>query len=165
MKLRLILFSLSAVLILSACKTTEQNYRNAYQVAKENTRNKVDPETDARLNSERNGRTIDFNGKKISVTTGYFDFVDDSDTNVPTGQFAVVVGKFKQIFNARMFKTRLADKKYPAYILFNADKEYFVIVRDFASQNEAAQYITDIKSHIPFPIPIEPFILRNLSVQ
>lgn len=157
----LILLMVAAMLMVS-CKTTEKNYRTAYEVAKANDKNKLDSETEKKLEAEKFGLETKIDGDSVNMKTEYIQLVDVEEGEEHTiPEYNVAVGYFKQIFNARMFKKRLRSKNIGAYILLDTQKQYYVIANGFEDPIEAAKYIKSIEDNIPFKLPIEPFILIN----
>ena len=154
-----ILVILTALTFVS-CKTTEKNYRTAYEVAKANDRNKLDSETEKKIEAEKFGQETKIAGDSINIKTEYVQRVEiDPGEDVEIPEYNVAVGYFKQVFNARMFKKRLISKSVGAYILLDTQKQYYVIAKGFNAPEEAAGYIKNIDKNIPFKLPLEPFIL------
>lgn len=165
MKLYKLILAFALPVLAVSCKTTEQNYRNAYLTAKESQRQKVDSAIDDRLESERNGQQTKVGDRTVPVKTGYFVEAEHTDACGTPERFSVVVGQFKQIFNARMFRNRLIDSKCPAYILRDATGEFYVVVQGFPSLEEASAYIADIKKNLSVQAPITPFVIKNTAIK
>ena len=157
-----------ACLLLSTlfgCKTTEQNYRNAYFTAKESQRQEVDSDTDSKIVHERNGREVKSGNITLQVKSGYYSEVEPAENGGKPARFSVVVGQFKQIFNARMFRNRLLENNSPAYILRDGASEYYVVSKGFDTLEAASDYIERIDKNVSVRIPIEPFVIKNAAVK
>lgn len=148
---------LMAALLFTGCKTTEQNYHNAYVVAKEKESSKIDPSVQQLIDNENHGLKTDFNGDSIRVKTDFVRIVEPEGAKMP--KFGVVVGSFKQVFNARMFYKRLIEKKYSPFVVIDRDGQHFVLIQGFETREEAAEFIKHIDKNVDFKLPIEPFVL------
>lgn len=160
MKNIFLILLMAAAMLMVSCKTTEKNYRTAYEVAKANDRNKLDSETEKKIEAEKFGQETKIDGDSVNMKTEYVQLVEieqGEDQSFP--EYNVAVGYFKQVFNARMFKKRLKSKSVGAYILLDSQKQYYVIAAGFDDPKEAAKYIRNIGDNIPFKLPIEPFIV------
>ena len=74
----------------------------------------------------------------------------------------MVVGEYKQAFNARSFRDRLKKEEKPAYVVIDSEKVYYVIAHGFDTSAEAAAYIKRIDKEVKMRIPIEkPWILAR----
>lgn len=144
-------------LMMSSCKTTEKNYRTAYEAALVKENDNVDPDIAKKIANEVSGQKVDINGDSVRMKTEFVKLVEGNNGVLPS--FGIVVGNFKQIFNARMMMNRFIDKKYPAFIVENRETSYLVIAHGFSNSAEAAKYMKNIKKNIPFPLPITPYIL------
>ncbi|MDE6715010.1 MAG: hypothetical protein K2J74_00830 [Muribaculaceae bacterium] len=165
MKLYKFILAVTLPLMAVGCKTTEQNYRNAYLTAKESQRQKADSDADNRIEAERNGIPTKVGDIMVPIKAGYFSEVEHTDESGTPARFSVVVGQFKQIFNARMFRNRLIENKCKAYILRDGSGEFYVVARGFDSIDEATKYIADINKNLPVKVPIEPFVIKNAAVK
>ncbi|MDD2961433.1 MAG: SPOR domain-containing protein [Muribaculaceae bacterium] len=140
-----------------SCKTTEKNYRTAYEVAKTgNDRTMVDASIEKKILEEEKGILTEVAGDSVRVKTEYVTIVDTQQSKDFCG---VVVGSFKQIFNARSFRKRLIDKGFNSYVVQDAHQQYYVIIKGFETKELASDFIKNIKKNVQFPLPIEPFIL------
>lgn len=163
MKLYKLILAAALPLMAISCKTTEQNYRNAYLTAKETQRQKADSEIDDRIEAERNGQQTKVGDVTVPVKARYFAEVEHTDESGTPARFSVVVGQFKQIFNARMFRNRLIENNCKAYILRDAPGEFYVVAQGFNTLEEATEYIANIKKNLPVKVPIEPFVIKNAA--
>lgn len=155
----LIISALLLTLTFVSCKTTEKNYKSAYDVAKGDSSQSTDPAISKLIQEEQRGTETVINGDSVRVKVEYTLPVESVSTKLP--KCGVVIGSFKQIFNANSLCTRLKDKGYPAYVLKNKDNQYYVVAKGFDQVSDAAEYLKQMKKKMPFTIPIEPFIISN----
>lgn len=149
-----LLFSISFV----SCKTTEKNYKNAYDIAVQKSKDGIDEDTYNKIKNESKAPFTVIGSDSVRMKTEFVRINGDNPSELK--KFGIVVGQFKQIFNAKSFRDRLRDKKYPAYIVENRESLYYVIVHGFDTETEAAAYLKNIKKNVPFRIPVEdPWIL------
>lgn len=153
----LIILCIFSLCIITSCKTSEKNYKTAYEIAKAKQETDIDPDIAQRIEDEKHGNVTEINGDSIRIKTEYLTIVEDTLTNIP--KYGVAVGNFKQIFNARMFKKRLIGKQFPAYILKDKFGELYVVAKGFEELNNAVICAKSIRQNIGFPLPIEPFII------
>ncbi len=144
-----------------SCKTSEKNYRAAYESAVKADTGGLDDLTLNKINEEKLGKKIGIGNDSVRVKSEYVRIVDNSAPELMN--YGVVVGQFKQIFNARKFHKRLLDTGFKPVILANRDEEYLVIAKNCATLEEAATYVGNIKKNIPFPLPIEAWILQPVK--
>lgn len=158
-----ILSALAVVIALSvsSCKTSEANYRTAYEIAKNkhNAGEAVDEETSRRILQEQTRNTAIVAGDSVRLVKIRVNAVDDESSVVKP--FGVVVGEYKQPFNARSFRDRLKQEGKPAYVVMDGDRVYYVVVRGFDTSPEAAEYLRRVRDDVQMHIPIEkPWILE-----
>lgn len=129
---RLLFFALICALF-SGCKTTEANYRAAYEVAREARDAKaseddgLDPETRAMLaRQKQRGVSRQIVGSDtLSVTTLFVKMTSGEPDRVP--RYSVAVNSFSQKFNAQAMMQRLRENGYPgAYVFETGTPDYYV---------------------------------------
>lgn len=131
---------------ITSCKTTESNYKAAYETAAERRASKVDAEDDF----------LSIPDQSVTVTTFLSPIkTTEKDTITPAEapRFSVAVNKFKQVFNAKALCNRLrADGWTSAYVAQTPEDEYYVMARGFANEDEAKVCLQEIKSdkRVPF---------------
>ena len=113
------------LLSMSACKTTEANYRAAYEAARETRATAddgLDEETRAALQREAQ------NGPEASsVNTVFFAVTENSDITAP--QYCIAVNRFRQQFNAKELCGRLQQSGYyGAFVGKTADQNFYVML-------------------------------------
>lgn len=133
--MRRILFVISALFLLLlpfGCKTTEANYKKAYDRAKDNVHLQGGDDSTVYTQYRREATTtkVAVDGDTLAFRTDYLMAIADNGKPAPRmGQYNVAVGRFKQIFNARSQRDRLiAQGRYPgAFIAQTREPMYYVI--------------------------------------
>ena len=150
-------------LVMASCKTTEENYRSAYEIAAER---KMGTSTgDRTLNGfiERERRLSETKvvaGDSVRIVTEHVSMVDGKASDVH--KCCVVVGDFQQVFNARSFCKRIneAEGNTDAYVVMNAQKVYYVVYKGFATREDAASFLRN-KENFKILVPKkEPWIVE-----
>lgn len=161
-KILFIAVAIAAAISFNSCKTNEKNYKAAYDIAvnKKKAMDGVDSVTYGKILAEKKQATAIVAGDSVRLVTEYVNMVDDSPSLMK--KYNVVVGEYKQIFNARSFRDRLKAEKKPAYVVMDAKHMYFVVVEGFDTSAEAAEYLKNIRKTVKMRIPIEnPWILKR----
>ncbi len=123
-------------------------------------RDGVDAETYARIEAEKERNTAVVAGDSLRLITDRVNIVDDEPSTMKP--YGVVIGEYKQLFNARSFRDRLKKEGQPAYVVMNGERMYFVVARGFDTSVEAAEFLKDVRNKIKMKIPIEkPWILAR----
>lgn len=154
--------------LFSACKTSEKNYRTAYETARQH-------------QIERNGGDLT-NGiamtqtgqlKPTLHTVGDVSFPmattwvrSESGVTSPIDsihKYNVAVGQFKQIFNARSMFNRLKQSHYPDAVMMKTSEGYYVVATmsttvpiEALKGLEEVKADTTVKPHEPFPFILRP---------
>lgn len=145
-----------------SCKTNEKNYKAAYDITMNKKKNSegIDSVTYSKIVNEKKQSTAIIAGDSVRLITEHVNIVDDSVKMLK--KYNVIVGEYKQIFNARSFRQRLRQENKPAYVIINAKRTYYVVAHGFDSPNEASEYLKNIKNEVKMHIPIEsPWILKR----
>ena len=154
---------MTLALLLTACYTTEENYKAAYDKAKERTRENMGGTIYDMSQAERVRATEIINGDSVRLLRSYFNVVDDKYEN--TKKFGVVVAEFDQILNARSYRDRLKQNEgFRSYVVFaNREKKYCVVAQAFDEKEPAALFIRNIKQHMKMKVLVpRPYILQRL---
>ena len=164
MKKLLYIMMLMAAVMLTACHSSEKNYREAYEKAKERRQTSIGSETYAKIEAERQRYTHVINGDSVRMLYVNVNVAIDS-TDV-AHDYNVVVATFTQRINAKSYRDRLREECGLAgsYVLFGGkDKQYFVVAQGFDNSTDAAAMIHDIDKKVCLKIlePL-PWILKKL---
>lgn len=152
------------VYLLAACKTTEENYRAAYEKAKEKQTENYDSLTNVALKTSQEPRMMKIEGVALPVLTIPVRVVKSpTDDFSELRKYCVAVGKFKQIFNARSMCTRLKENGFaqPQVVVDRLGDNY-VICGSSNSPVEASEILESAKStdaivpKAPFPYILRP---------
>ena len=153
----------------TSCKTSEKNYRQAYDVAKE-ARQTDDSNLMADIEKERapitmiiGNDTIKYRKELVTVS------IDGGGESKMLKRYNIVVGRFRQIFNAKSMQARMSDLGYTSFVIENREPAYFVVVYSTDSKEDAAKKFKEIESNrqvifkSPFPWVLEParYVPRN----
>lgn len=144
----------------TSCKSNEANYRAAYDITRERQREMagVDENTYARIEAERTANTAVVMGDSVRMVTTYVDIVDGTRADIKP--YNVVVGEYRQLFNARSFRNRLINNGHGSYVVKDPESTYYVVVEGFDTAPEAAEYLKNISTKVAIKIPIaKPWIL------
>ena len=125
----------------TSCKSNEANYRAAYDITRERQREMagVDEGTYTRIEAERTANTAVIMGDSVRMITTYVDIVDGTRADIKL--YNVVVGEYKQLFNARSFRNRLVNNGHGSYVVKDSENVYYVVVEGFDTAPEAAEYL------------------------
>ena len=158
-----LLYCITLALLLTACYTTEENYKAAYDKAKERTRENMGGTIYDMSQAERVRATEIINGDSVRLLRSYFNVVDDKYEN--TKKFGVVVAEFDQILNARSYRDRLKQNEgFQSYVVYtNREKKYCVVAQAYDEKERAALFIRNIKQRMKMKVLVpRPYILQRL---
>lgn len=149
-----------------SCKTSEANYRAAYErtVASRE-------EDDKELNTIYGGAsrqpsqsymmngtdTVNIFVKRVSPLVG------EGDEKPEMKQLMLVVGQFKQKFNAQSLRDRVAANGYPgAFVVQTGEPYYYIVAETYDNIAQAAEALDKVRKKAPVVMkdPV-PFILRD----
>lgn len=165
MKKLLIYVAGAAMLALPACKTSEANYRAAYETAKERSRSgDLDSTVYARIRREARPATVKVGNDTLPLITQNVKLtIEGASAGAPLRRYNLVVAQFKQIFNAKSMKQRLIDGGYPeALIVETREPLYYVVAESYDNAAAALSGLNAIKAaptlamKDPFPWILQP---------
>ncbi|MBR1544044.1 MAG: hypothetical protein IJ626_04030 [Muribaculaceae bacterium] len=160
---RIPLLALVLTLMLTACHTTEENYKRAYDIAKEKRIESIGAEEYAKIEAEKTKYNTVIAGDSVRLIRAHANVVDmDKDFVVP--RYCVVVAEFNQVFNATSYAARLRDEEHlPSFVLKVArDKNHVVVVKAFDEKVAALSYLKSIDKHVKMKLLATPWILEKL---
>ncbi|MDE5751098.1 MAG: hypothetical protein K2H88_00495 [Duncaniella sp.] len=123
---------LCACSLFTGCKTTEANYRQAYEAAvthrEESTG--LDSTIYSRIRNSARTSCLVVGADSLPVRTEYIGITKDGGLEKnDLRRYSVVVGQFKQIFNARQMRERLVGSGYTGtFIVQTREPLYYVAV-------------------------------------
>jgi hypothetical protein len=164
-KLYLLLVMSAFAGVFISCRTTEENYREAYEAVKE----KVDADSGIdgtiyeKIRKEAiNSQTI-VRGDTVPTMTVAVKCVDGLSTSGDVKQYNIAVAQFKQLFNAKSLMTRLRNNGYSgATVVVTAEPLYYVIAATVDSPEEAAGAYDKVRNdktvyaRTPYPLLLRP---------
>lgn len=153
-----------ALLVTAGCKTTEENYRAAYEkaLAKQN-EGLTGEELSGFAREEAMPKSV-WRGDSIPLRAVYANTVAESDTTKAAERFNIILASFSQKFNAASAIARIRQAGWrEAHLLIDKDKRYYVSAISTASLDSAVYYLNEIKSQPPIAIrPPYPYILDKV---
>lgn len=161
---RIFIFAIVSALALTACKTTEANYRQAYErtVAARAEQDSIEQTIYGRERRNMTERTVSTPTGDVAVRTQMVR-VTENGGGIPENlrRYCVVVGQFKQLFNATSMRNRLADSSFPsAFVVETSEPYYFVVAASFSDVSQAAEELEKIKKNMKIKTKAPcPFIL------
>lgn len=160
-----LILAAAALMGLSSCKTSEENYRQAYEKAIEgrNAENALDSTIYGKARREiqratakaSDGSDIEVRRQLVKVTK------DGGGIRENLHRYCVVVGQFKQHFNASSLRNRLVDAGYPgAFLVETSEPYYYVVLGSYDTISPAISSLEEFKGKnvIAMRSPL-PFIL------
>lgn len=156
---------LIAVTLFASCKTTEANYRAAYEKTMSGRQSDEDNETIYGGRSRKLAQnSVVHDGDTVAVSLMPVSLVtEDGMPDVSPKTYMVVAGQFKQRFNAMSLRNRLADAGYGnAFVVVTSEPYYYIVADSFDNIGEAAAAVQDLKQKSPVAMkePL-PFILQD----
>ena len=155
---------LMAAVLLTACHSSEQNYREAYEKAAERRKTGIGAEEYAKIEAERQRYTHVINGDSVRMV--YMNVNVAIDSTDVAYDYNVVVASFTQRINAKSYRDRLRQEcgLKGSYVLFGGkDKQYFVVAQGFDNSTDAAAMLHDLDKKVCLKIlePL-PWILKKM---
>lgn len=163
-----LLIIMAAALMLAACKTTEANYRAAYEktIAGRQGRDSLE---NTIYGANRRGM-----GTRLAIAGADSADVKTQRVRVTEGgggvtewlhPYNVAVGQMKQSFNALSLRERLADAGYPrAFVVETSEPFYYIIVESYDTEAKAVHAAAALRARKDFPVPMRPpmpLVLHN----
>lgn len=149
------------LLMVASCRTTEENYRGAYELAKQS-EEKQDSLVANLIANEQAPKVVKVGDETIKMRKEYVSMVaDEGVSRDMLKRYNIVVGRFRQVFNARSMASRMSSLGYKAYVLVDRTPAYFVAVASTDSIDEALQLYKNVASDTqvvykaPFPWVLE----------
>lgn len=167
MKQILILLSASMLLVMFGCKTTEKNYREAYErtLARDSSRTDFDETVYGQYRRDireipvfTESDTVNSRLVKVTVTEGGGAIPEDLK------QYCVIAAEFKQLFNARSMRERLVEAGIPgAFVIQTKEPFYYVVAGSYAALPDALALLRRMEKNPPFRLPAKPYLLTPES--
>lgn len=155
-----------------SCKTNQANMNDAYTKAMEG-RTDDDLGLDETIYSKERKQmkhgSMNVDGTEVPVSSQWVRVTENGGgIKESLKRYNVVVGQFKQIFNARSMRERLVDGGYPgAFVVETGEPYYFVVAASFADASAAVEMLSHVgadpslKMKSPLPFILEPAQFRR----
>jgi hypothetical protein len=149
-------------LTFSACKTSEENYRKAYEIAKAKQYEGLTEEEITAMEQEAIVPKSYYKGDSIPYRPMYVKW-DDGGVDSTALKYNVVVADFTQLFNARSVMSRLQKAGYRnAVVMHDKDNRYYVGAVTTASLDSAVVAFHALEKKSPLPLKTGyPYILAK----
>lgn len=156
--------AVAAAGLATSCKTTEENYRKAYEkaVAARDEGTDIDSTVYGQVRRQADVRTVDtpsgpveLRRQDVAVTEGQ-DFGQDA-----LARYGVVAAQFKQRFNAESMRSRMAAAGFDsALVVETAEPLYYVVVASHPHIDQAIATLETLRASTPVALREPcPFIL------
>ena len=160
---KVLFFIALAAIALTSCKTTEANYRAAYEMALQKDKEGIDDDTYTLIKQNEKPREFVFQGDTLRVITESVIITKNvGNDDAKLTRYKVAIGSFRQVFNAKAMKGRISDKGYNAFIVETAEPSYYVIASACDTQEQAKEVIACLQAdksiilRLPYPCILEP---------
>lgn len=157
---------LVAALLLGTCgcKTNEKNYKKAYDAAKAHAQERtgLDETIYAKVRKEAKQATLIVEGDSIPMQAEVIGYtLDGGMSQEGLQKYNVVVGRYKQLFNAQEMRRRLKEGHHPeTFIIHTREPLYYVITKTTPSTIEARDEYHQVQADSSIVMrPPLPFIL------
>ncbi len=151
--------------ILTGCKTNENNYRQAYEaaVAQRDEAAGGDSTIYARIRNSAKVSDLVAGTDTMPMRAEYIGYTDNGGASRQTvKRYNVVVGQFKQLFNARAMRQRMIDNGYTeTFIIHTREPLYYVVSATASTPEEILVEYRKVQNDKGLTLrPPVPFILR-----
>ncbi len=152
------------MLLVTGCKTTEANYREAYEktVAARQEQDSLDATIYGRERRMQQSRVINTPSGDVQVRVQLVRVTKDGG-GIPQNlrRYNVVVGQFKQLFNAKSLRERLVDMGYSStFVVETGEPYYYIVLASFNDAADAQKSLDAFSKDAPIPMKAPlPFIL------
>ena len=156
----ILFFAVSVIAVgVASCKTSEANYRAAYEKAIAGRDSLTALENTIYGKHRRNATTslaiagkdtVEMVSTRVKVTEG------GGGINESLKPYSLVVGQFKQLVNAKSLRERLVEAGYPrAFVVETAEPYYYILLYSYPTRAEAVDACMALqKNSSSFPIAL-----------
>lgn len=150
-------------IFVTGCRTNENNYRSAYEIAKQKKeKSEENIPGGSRLYKYDLPKETVIEGDTLQALRTYAGIVEGGNiTREEMKKYNVVVGQFKQLFNARQMMSRIKDNGYvDAGVLVTRQNDFLVISNQLSTPGDALSAIRKVEadSMLKLREPL-PFVL------
>ena len=161
--LKIMVWGALAGIAVVSCGTNEENYRKAYEKAKEKDTDGIESTIYNRIRQQSRDEKIILGNDTIDVTVEYIAATKAAGyTPAQMQKYNVVAGQFKQLFHAKSLRNRMADGGYPdAIIVETGEPLYYVVALSTKSLSEAKSVADTLATASPVKLGAGfPMIVR-----
>lgn len=135
-----IILMIAVVATMSACHSTEANYKESYDKAVAASRTGEKGEKYLQNIKARSQNNYEVDGDSIRIVRNFFNIVDDDNDKIKT--YSVVVAEFQQKFNAQSYRDRLRKEEgLDAYVVYiSRTHNYCVVAQGYDDISVAATF-------------------------
>ena len=150
----------------TGCKTTEANYRQAYEkaIAGREDGLQIDSTIYGSVRRDMRQRSVVGKDGRAIIVKNQLVKVTPDGGGIPENlrEFNIVVGQFKQLFNAKSMRNRLVDNGYPeAFVVQTAEPYYYVVLASRADVADTHEILAAFMKRQAVPVKSPcPFILQ-----
>ncbi len=154
---------ITATAIFTGCKTTEENYRAAYELATKKDNSGIDSTIYSRIRREARPQKVVIDGDTIAMRSEYVKLTPGYREGIVFGPYNVVIAQFKQLFNAKSVMKRAIEAGYTnAFIVETREPLYYVVAVSVSTPAEARTQLEKIEVNPPVVQKDPcPFILKK----
>lgn len=159
--------ALACLAVVASCKPSEESYRQAYEAAKNRDTDVIEETIYNKIRQRARPQqivvgadTLDYRVEGVTLTG------DDGAIRQRVKRYNVVVGQFKQIFNARAMTEAITSRGYDGFIVNTAEPLYYVVAVTCETPEEALAALNRVKAdstlilRSPCPWVLRPAIYR-----
>ena len=167
-----LIYILAAFVAITAvgCKTNEANYRRAYEKAVGSRIN--EGSIDSLVAGDfyvDNGRPaiITLGDEKLDTRIEYVTLtkIEGEPAHAPMKRYNVVVGQFRQLFNARSLAARLEPLGYDLFIVQNQTPQYYVVAGSYDMAIDALHRLRQVQQETDVKLlPPCPWVLQSAQL-
>ncbi|MBD5215193.1 MAG: SPOR domain-containing protein [Bacteroidales bacterium] len=165
-KLLNIIVIFTVIALVAGCKTSEANYRAAYEkaVAARAEDESIDSTIYGQVRRQMKSQVMQTpDGRSVEVQSQFVK-VTENGGGIPENlkSYNVVAGQFKQLFNAKSLRDRLTDLGYPgAFVVETSEPYYYVVAGSYSGLTQAADALEQLRAKAPVAMKAPlPFILH-----
>ena len=154
---------ITAVALLTGCKTTEENYRAAYELATKKDNSGIDSTIYSRIRKEARPQKVVINGDTIAMRSEYVKLTPGYREGIVFSPYNIVIAQFKQLFNAKSVMKRAIEAGYTgAFIVETREPLYYVVAVSVSTPAEARTQLEKVAANPPVVLKDPcPFILKK----
>lgn len=152
-----------AAIVLDGCGTNEENYKKAYDKAKETGGRSMEGTIYNRIRERSRMEKIVSDGDTVNVVVEYVTAAKDAGFTVESlRRYNAVVGQFKQLFHAKSMRNRMAEGGYgDAIIVATGEPLYYVVALSSQSLGDVRSAADSLRKSSPVKLREGfPFILH-----